>query len=70
MSLLGENSVKINNAYKTSAHKYEGRLGKPVGKPRFRLNDYININVDKDYVVQVWTGWIHPFEGEDLGELL
>jgi hypothetical protein len=29
--LLGGNSVKTNNAYKTSIHKYEGKLGKPVG---------------------------------------
>jgi hypothetical protein len=42
MSLLEKNCVKINNAYKTSVHKYEGGLGKPVGKVRFRLNDYIN----------------------------
>ena len=70
LSLLRGNSVKINNAYKTSVHKYERRLGKPAGKPTFRLNDYINIDVDKDYVVQVWTGWIHPCEGGDLAELL
>jgi hypothetical protein len=48
MYLLGENYVKIKNAHKTSVHKYEGRLRKPVGKPRFWLNDNININLDKD----------------------
>ena len=55
---------------KLGVQKYEGRLGKLVGKIRFRLNGYINMNVDKDYAVQVWTGWIHMSEGEDQGELL
>jgi hypothetical protein len=69
MSLLGEILVKINNSYKTSVHKYEGKLGKPAGKTRFRLNVYIHLNVDKDYDVQVWTDWIHLRDGEDQGEI-